>query len=48
VKKKVLFDYYRVAKGVAAILAYAKTGIKEWYKPRPRVINLQLSMKLVC
>jgi hypothetical protein len=47
-KKKVLFDYYRVAKGVAAILAYAKTGVKEWYKPRPRIRNPQTCMKLAC
>jgi hypothetical protein len=29
VRKKVLFEYYRIARGVAAILAHAKTGIRE-------------------
>jgi hypothetical protein len=48
VKKKVLFEYYRIAKGVAAILAHARTGIKAWYRPIPRVRNPQICMKLVC
>jgi hypothetical protein len=46
--KKVLFYYYRTAKGLAAILANAKVGIKDWYKPKPRVDSPQLCMKLIC
>lgn len=46
--KKVLFHYYRVAKGLAAILAHAKVGIKEWYRPKQRVKCPQLCMKLMC
>jgi transposase len=48
VRKNVLFHYYRIAKGIAAILALARTGIKDWYKPRPRVKSPQLSLKLLC
>jgi hypothetical protein len=48
VRKKVLFEYYRVAKGIAAILAHAKTGIREWYRARPRIRDPQISMKLSC
>jgi hypothetical protein len=46
--KKVLFYYYRTAKGLAAILAHARAGIKDWYKPKPRVNDPQLCMKLIC
>jgi hypothetical protein len=46
--KKVLFYYYRAAKGLASILAHAKAGIKDWYKPKPRVKNPQLRLKLMC
>ena len=48
VREKVLFHYYRIAKGLAAILAGARTGIKDWYKPRPRVKSPQISFKLRC
>jgi len=48
VRRKVLFHYYRVAKGLAAILSLARTGIKDWYKPIPRVKSPQLSLKLLC
>ena len=48
VREKVLFHYYRIAKGLANILAGARTGIKDWYKPRPRVKSPQLSFKLLC
>jgi len=48
VREKVLFHYYRVAKGLAAILSGARTGIKDWYRPRPRVKSPQLSFKLLC
>jgi hypothetical protein len=47
-REKVLFHYYRIAKGLAAILAYAKAGIKGWYKPKPRVKSPQLSLNLRC
>ena len=47
-KEKVLFYYYRIAKGLAAILKGARTGIKDWYKPRPRVKSPQLSFNLRC
>jgi hypothetical protein len=46
-KKNVLFHYYRIAKGLAAILAYAKSGIKDWYRPL-RERDAQLSFKLTC
>jgi hypothetical protein len=49
IRKNVLFHYYRVAKGIAAILAFARTGIKDWYKPMPRVKSPQLSfLKMLC
>jgi hypothetical protein len=46
-REKTLFYYYRIAKGTAAILARAKAGIRDWFKPlreNPR----QLSMRLDC
>jgi hypothetical protein len=46
-RKKVLFFYYRIAKGIAAILAGAKAGIKGWFKAL-RVNSRQLSMRLDC
>ena len=48
VRKNVLFHYYRIAKGIAAILSLARTGIKDWFKPRPRVKSPQLFFKLMC
>jgi hypothetical protein len=45
-KENILFHYYRIAKGVAAILAHAKTGIRDWHKPRKR--DPQICMKLSC
>jgi hypothetical protein len=45
---KVLFHYYRIAKGLAAILAYARTGIKDWYKPKRRGGLVQLTLNLRC
>ena len=48
VRKNVLFHYYRIAKGIAAILSLARTGIRDWFKPRPRVKSPQLSFKLIC
>jgi hypothetical protein len=46
-KEHVLFHYYRIAKGLAAILANARTGIRDWYKPL-RIRNPQLCLKLTC
>jgi len=48
VRERVLFHYYRIAKGLACILAGARTGIKDWYKPIPRVKSPQLSFNLRC
>ena len=47
-RDKVLFHYYRIAKGLAMILHAAKTGIKDWYKPRVRAKSIQLCMNLKC
>ncbi|MDR0853027.1 MAG: transposase [Clostridiales Family XIII bacterium] len=46
-RKKVLFYYYQIAKGLACILANARSGIRDWYKPL-RVRNPQLCLKLTC
>lgn len=36
-RKKVRFFYYRLAKGISAILAYARQGVRDWFKTkRPR------------
>ena len=48
VREKVFFHYYRIAKGLAVILAGARTGIKDWYKSRPRVKSPQISFNLRC
>lgn len=34
VKKKVHFFYYRLAKGISGILAYAREGVRLWFRPR--------------
>ncbi len=47
-REKVFFHYYRIAKGLAAILASARIGIKDWYKTVPRVKSPQLSLRLNC
>ncbi|MDF1618826.1 transposase [Petrocella sp. FN5] len=37
IKEKVRFNYYRIAKGIAGILSYAREGIRLWFKTsRPR------------
>lgn len=37
IKAKVRFHYYRIAKGIAGILSYAREGIRLWFKvSRPR------------
>jgi len=43
IKQKVHFLYYRIAKGIAGILGYAREGIRHWYKTkRPRFQQLCL------
>jgi hypothetical protein len=48
IRKKVLFFYYRIAKGLAAILTHARVGMKDWHKPKPRVKNRQLCFNFIC
>ncbi len=46
IKAKVYFYYYRLAKGVCGILAYAKEGVRLWFKtkrPAYRQLCLQLT-----
>jgi hypothetical protein len=45
IKEKVYFSYYRLAKGVAGILSYAREGVRHWFKtkrPRYRQIRFKL------
>lgn len=46
VKEKVNFCYYRLAKGIAGILSYAKVGIRLWFRTK-RPAYRQLCLKLV-
>ncbi len=46
VKEKVLFFYYRLAKGVCGILAYAKEGVRHWFRTR-RPAYRQLCLRLI-
>ncbi len=46
IKVKISFCYYRLAKGVSGILAYAKEGIRLWFRPK-RPAYRQLCLKLV-
>jgi hypothetical protein len=44
-KQKVHFLYYRIAKGISGILAYAREGVRLWYKtkrPKYRQIRFKL------
>ena len=42
IKASVQFHFYRIAKGVAAILAYAKEGVRLWFKTkRPKYRQLR-------
>ena len=45
IKKKVHFFYYRIADGIAELLRYAKTGIRDWFKPK-RPNQSQLAFRL--
>jgi hypothetical protein len=47
-KDKIYFLYYRIAKGLKAILRYCKTGIKEWFKKKRDRGPKQLALKLTC
>ncbi len=33
IKAKVFFFHYRIELGIQQLLSYARTGIKEWFKP---------------
>ena len=46
IKGKVCFCCYRLAKGIAGILAYAKEGVRLWFKTR-RPAFRQLCLKLI-
>ena len=46
VKEKVNFCYYRLAKGIAGILSYAKEGVRLWFRTK-RPAYRQLCLKLV-
>lgn len=46
VKEKVQFCYYRLAKGIAGILSYAKEGIRLWFRTK-RPAYRQLCLKLI-
>lgn len=45
IKEKVHFCYYRLAKGIAGILSYAKEGIRLWFRTK-RPAYRQLCLKL--
>ena len=45
IKEKVHFCYYRLAKGIAGILSYAKEGVRLWFKTK-RPAYRQLCLKL--
>lgn len=34
IRKRVRFHYYRVASGIRELLRHAKTGIRDWFKPK--------------
>lgn len=46
IKEKVYFYYYRLAKGIAGILSYAKEGVRLWFRTK-RPAYRQLCFKLV-
>ena len=46
VKEKIIFCYYRLAKGISGILSYAKEGIRLWFRTK-RPAYRQLCLKLV-
>ena len=43
IKKKVHFQYYRIASGIAELLKRAKDGVRLWFKPlRPDQKQLRI------
>jgi hypothetical protein len=45
IKAKVFFTFYRIAKGIRGILAYAKEGVRHWFKTRrPTYQQIRFSM----
>ena len=47
IRKNVFFHYYRMAKGIAGILSYAKEGVRFWFPPeRPHCYQLHLKLIL--
>ncbi len=46
VKEKVAFCYYRLAKGIAGIIRFAKEGIRPWFRTK-RPAYRQPRLKLV-
>lgn len=46
IKEKIIFCYYRLAKGICSILSYAKEGIRLWFRTK-RPAYRQLRLKLV-
>lgn len=46
IKDNVLFLYYRISKGISGILAYARSGIKDWFYRPPREKYVQLMLKM--
>lgn len=47
IKEKVNFCYYRISKGIAGILAYAREGVRLWFRTR-RPRYRQMCLKLIC
>ena len=46
IKEKVLFSYYRFAKGIIGILSYTREGVRLWFKTK-RPAYRQLCLKLI-
>lgn len=46
IKEKTFFCYYRLAKGIRGILAYAKEGVRLWFRTK-RPAYRQLCLKLI-
>lgn len=47
IKPKVAFHYYRFSKGISGILAYAKEGVRLWFRTK-RPSYRQLHLNLIC
>ena len=45
IKETVQFCYYRISDGIAELIRYAKTGIRDWFKPK-RHNQAQLQLRL--